>query len=149
MSVFPHQLSLSACSDPQRAWEGPHGSLTYVLCKYLGKHTLLPTHLGLICILHTHSNATSPIIPQTNVSYQVRHLYPLLPPPIYSSASPSFFSSFKLHENARELHEYTRSQKQKQARGEGAGFDGELDNFQEPNLSSLSKLVRLGHYFCL
>ncbi|KAH8994265.1 hypothetical protein EDB92DRAFT_1815192 [Lactarius akahatsu] len=28
-------LSLSASSDPQRAWEGPRGSLTTVLCKYL------------------------------------------------------------------------------------------------------------------
>jgi len=31
------QLSLSACSDLQRAWEGPKGSLTTVLCNYLGK----------------------------------------------------------------------------------------------------------------
>lgn len=34
----PHvcrQLSLSACSDLQRAWEGPKGSLTTVLCNYL------------------------------------------------------------------------------------------------------------------
>jgi len=36
----PHvclQLSLSACSDLQRAWEGPKGSLTTVLCNYLSK----------------------------------------------------------------------------------------------------------------
>lgn len=31
------QLSLSACSDLQRAWEGPKGSLTTVLCNYLSK----------------------------------------------------------------------------------------------------------------
>ncbi|KAN0136668.1 Caspase domain containing protein [Lactarius tabidus] len=31
-------LSLSACSDPQRACEGPRGSLTTVLCRYLEKH---------------------------------------------------------------------------------------------------------------
>jgi hypothetical protein len=30
------QLSLSACSDSQRAWEGPRGSLTTILCSYLG-----------------------------------------------------------------------------------------------------------------
>jgi hypothetical protein len=29
--------------------------------------------------------------------------------------------------------------------GQGDGFDGELDNFQEPELSSLERLVRL-HY---
>ena len=52
-------------------------------------------------------------------------------------------SSFALYENACELHKYTREQKKKKARGEGNGFDGELVNFQEPNLSSLSKLVRL------
>ncbi|KAH9165606.1 hypothetical protein EDB89DRAFT_2008573 [Lactarius sanguifluus] len=32
---YPIVLSLSASSDPQRAWEGPRGSLTTVLCKYL------------------------------------------------------------------------------------------------------------------
>jgi hypothetical protein len=38
----PHwQLSLSACADPQRAWEGPRGSLTAVLCRFLGQRTLL------------------------------------------------------------------------------------------------------------
>jgi hypothetical protein len=31
------QLSLSACSDLQRAWEGPKGSLTTVLCNYLSQ----------------------------------------------------------------------------------------------------------------
>ena len=34
------QLSLSACSDLQRAWEGPNGSLTTVLCNYLSQCTL-------------------------------------------------------------------------------------------------------------
>ena len=54
------------------------------------------------------------------------------------SASPSlFFFSFALHENSRDLHTYTRQQKK-----EGCEFDGELDNFQEPKLSSLWKLVR-------
>ncbi|KAH9164041.1 hypothetical protein EDB89DRAFT_2078312 [Lactarius sanguifluus] len=48
--------------------------------------------------------------------------------------------NFALHENTRELHAYTREQKKKEARGEGNGFDGELDNFQEPKLSSLAKL---------
>jgi hypothetical protein len=36
----PHvcrQLSLSACSDSQRVWEGPRDSLTMVLCNYLSK----------------------------------------------------------------------------------------------------------------
>ncbi len=36
MQVFI-QLSLSACSAPQRAWEGPQGSLATILCKYLSK----------------------------------------------------------------------------------------------------------------
>jgi len=31
-------LSLSACVDLQRAWEGPRGSLTAVLCRFLEKH---------------------------------------------------------------------------------------------------------------
>ena len=52
------------------------------------------------------------------------------------------FYSFALHEGAYELHKYTREQKE-EARGEWNGFDGELVNFHEPTLSSLSKLVRL------
>ncbi|KAH9968493.1 caspase domain-containing protein [Lactifluus volemus] len=46
----------------------------------------------------------------------------------------------KLHDNAMALHEYTYYQRKKVARGEGNGFDGDLDNFQEPELSSLVKL---------
>ncbi len=53
------------------------------------------------------------------------------------------FSSFQLHNNALELHKYTRDQKKIATRGEGDGFDGELDNFQEPVLSGLRKLVRV------
>jgi len=45
------------------------------------------------------------------------------------------------------LHNYTRAQKKKAAQGEGAGFDGELNNFQSPQLSSLSKLVSALLYF--
>jgi len=41
------------------------------------------------------------------------------------------------------LHEYTRTQKKKAAQGEGSGFDGELDDFQAPQLSSLAKLVSI------
>ena len=36
LHVF-RQLSLSACSDLQRAWEGPKGSLTTVVCNFLSK----------------------------------------------------------------------------------------------------------------
>jgi hypothetical protein len=39
------------------------------------------------------------------------------------------------------LHDYTRAEKKKAAQGEGTGFDGELNNFQSPQLSGLSKLV--------
>jgi hypothetical protein len=46
-------------------------------------------------------------------------------------------SSFELHDNALALHEYTRHERKKHS-----GFDGELDNFQQPELSSLGKLVR-------
>jgi hypothetical protein len=49
-----------------------------------------------------------------------------------------YASSFELHDNALALHEYTRHE-----RKIASGFDGELDNFQEPELSSLAKLVRV------
>jgi hypothetical protein len=55
--------------------------------------------------------------------------------------------SFKLHDNALALHEYTRGQRKKAAHGEGPGFGGELDIFQEPELSSLVKLVRFRHSY--
>ena len=40
-----NQVSLSACADLQRAWEGPRGSLTVVLCEFLSKpdfHRIFP-----------------------------------------------------------------------------------------------------------
>jgi len=95
----PTVLSLSACSDLQRAWEGPNGSLTTVLCNYL-----------------------------KNYSY-----------PSYSALMSHI--NFQLHDNALPLHAYTRDQRKKAARGQGDGFaDGELDNFQQPELSSLVRL---------
>ncbi|KAI9511062.1 caspase domain-containing protein [Russula earlei] len=48
--------------------------------------------------------------------------------------------NFQIHANCRALHEYTLREKKKAARGEGPGFDGELNNFQAPQLSSLTKL---------
>ena len=41
-----------------------------------------------------------------------------------------------LYEHSRNLHTYTRQQNKK-----GNYFDDELENFQEPMLSSLAKLV--------
>ncbi|KAI9456400.1 peptidase C14, caspase domain-containing protein, partial [Lactarius psammicola] len=95
---YPSVISLSACSDLQRAWEGPNGSLTTVVCNYLKTHSR-PSYQALM----SHIN-------------------------------------FQLHDNALELHKYTRYQKKKATRGNGDDFDGELDNFQEPVLSSLAKL---------
>ncbi|KAI9431485.1 caspase domain-containing protein [Lactarius indigo] len=94
----PKVLSLSSCSDSQLAWEGPNGSFTTVLCKYL-KTRPRPSYRDLM----SHVN-------------------------------------FALHENSLELHKYTRYQKKEAAFGRGDGFDGELDDFQEPQLSSLAKL---------
>ncbi|KAI0277926.1 caspase domain-containing protein [Russula aff. rugulosa BPL654] len=89
----PNVLSLSACSDLQRAWEGPKGSLTTVLCNYLKKNSH-PSYRALM----THIN-------------------------------------FQLHDNALALHEYTRHKRKMHS-----GFDGEIHNFQTPELSSLVKL---------
>ncbi|KAI0299856.1 caspase domain-containing protein, partial [Russula brevipes] len=96
----PHAtvLSLSACADLRRAWEGPRGSLTAVLCDFL-KINPFPSYQALM----SHVN-------------------------------------FQVHTNCRALHEYTRYEKKKAARGEGPGFDGELNNFQAPQLSSLARL---------
>jgi len=95
---YANILSLSACSDMQRAWEGPRGSLTTVLCNYL-KNNSTPSYGALM----SHIN-------------------------------------FQLHDNALALHEYTRDERKKAHLGKGIGFDGELDTFQEPNLSSLVRL---------
>jgi len=48
--------------------------------------------------------------------------------------------NIQLHTNCRELHKYTLAEKKKAAQGRGVGFDGEMNNFQAPQLSSLSKL---------
>jgi hypothetical protein len=45
------------------------------------------------------------------------------------------------------LHDYILAQKKKAAQGERTGFDGELNDFQSPQLSSLSKLVNALLYF--
>jgi len=99
-SIYPHAtvLSLSACGDPERAWEGPRGSLTVVLCEFFQKNPY-PSYRTLM----SHVN-------------------------------------FQLHANCLALHNFTLDEKKKAARGEGPGFDGELVNFQAPQLSSLWRL---------
>ena len=87
-------------------------------------------------------NKPPSIVPWPDESCQVR--YPVLLPRTEVNIWPcSYFYrfSFQLHANYRVLHEYTRNQKRKRARGEGPDFDGELNNFQAPELSSLVKLV--------
>ena len=64
------QLSLSAFSDLQRAWEGPKGSLTTVLCNYLSKRISYNTpYRDLIGGIR---GAQSPIIRCSDGSHQVR-----------------------------------------------------------------------------
>jgi len=56
--------------------------------------------------------------------------------------------NFQIYENCRELHKYTLVEKKKFEQGEGPGFEGEFNNFQSPQLSSLSKL-KMSHIFRL
>ena len=58
----------------------------------------------------------------------------------YRIALTSFFS-YQLYAIFRGLHKYTLEEKKKARRGVGPGFDGDLNNFQAPKLSSLGKLV--------
>jgi hypothetical protein len=55
--------------------------------------------------------------------------------------------SFQLHDNALALHEYTRHERKRTHLGDANRFDGELDNFQQPELSSLVRLVCSHHGF--
>ncbi|KAI9456372.1 caspase domain-containing protein [Lactarius psammicola] len=53
---YPTVLSLSACSDLQRAREGPNGSLTTILCNYLKTHIRpsyreLMSYIKYVCFL--------------------------------------------------------------------------------------------------
>ena len=98
-------------------------------------------------------NPQSPNVPGVDVAYQVRCLphFRCSHMSVYASylVFIYFSFSFQLHDNALALHEYTRDQKKRAARGEGNGFDGDLDNFQEPELSSLVRLVRFVILACL
>lgn len=117
----PTVVSLAACSDDQRSWEAHEGSLTRVVCNFLGQNQR-PSYKDLM----THIN-------------------------------------FKLHTTSLQLHEWTRSEKMKHheqaaetAKAEHADpcsekssrmeakaaetFEGEMDNFQTPLLSSLVPL---------
>jgi len=48
--------------------------------------------------------------------------------------------NYRLHANCRGLHKYTLEEKKKAAHGEGSGFDGEVNDFEAPQLSRLSKV---------
>lgn len=87
------------------------------------------------------------IISNANVPCQVRRSPPSYGRRCLSDCIYTFFS-FQLHANCRALHNYTLQEKKKAARGEGPGFDGELNNFQAPQLSSLAKLVSILVFVC-
>jgi hypothetical protein len=57
------QLSLSACSDLQRAWEGPYGSLTTMLCNYLSKCILYNAPISRPDKSHQRRTVTHHIVP--------------------------------------------------------------------------------------
>jgi hypothetical protein len=87
------------------------------------------------------------VIRNSNVPCQVRHS-----PPSYDrlrlyDCIYTFFR-FQLHANCRTRHNYILQEKNKAARGEGPGFDGGLNDFQAPQLSSLAKLVSILFGYC-
>ncbi|KAI9511063.1 caspase domain-containing protein [Russula earlei] len=110
----PTEVSLAACSNNQRSWESYDASLTRIVCNFLewNRH---PSYEDLM----THVN-------------------------------------FNLHATTRQLREWTRSEKLKlkkhaeaardveadlcQEAGDAESFEGEMDNFQTPLLSSLVPL---------
>ncbi|KAI0064213.1 hypothetical protein BV25DRAFT_1914435 [Artomyces pyxidatus] len=98
----PSIVSLSSCSDAQRSWEGPEGSMSVIVCDYLKEH---PT--ASYKDLMTHVN-------------------------------------FTLHKYTIPLHKWTVQAKKAEARGlqppGSPPVDGEKDNFQTPELSSLVRL---------
>lgn len=57
------QLSLSACSDLQRAWEGPKGSLTTVLCNYLSECLLYDVPMSISYSSHQRSTVAHHTVP--------------------------------------------------------------------------------------
>lgn len=126
------EVSLSACSDLQRAWEGPKGSLTTVLCNFLSQQNLTFFVLRETEMVDRRKAAFA-IISYRIVPYQVRHS-----PRSWLIGLHLHLFSFESHDNHLALHEYTRQQRKK-----GSDFDGELNNFQAPQLSSLAKLVSI------
>ena len=150
MIIPTNQVSISPCADLERAWEGPRGSLTFILCEFLSKPVFC-LNLAFLCYgglrlteMTNCRKATFAIIRNSNVPCQVRHSSPpygrlCVSDRIYTF----FFFSFQLHVNCRALHNYTLQERKKAARGEGPGFDGELNNFQTPQLSSLARLVSI------
>src|SRR6266478_10075403 len=91
------QVSLSACADLQRAWEGPRGSLTAVLCEFLSKLTCF--EFGLFCATETEPRLTEmidrrkaafAILPKSNVPCQVRHTLRLMADLAYPIAFTPF-----------------------------------------------------------
>jgi hypothetical protein len=144
-----NQVSLSACADLQRAWEGPRGSLTEILCEFLGKPVFC-SNVAFLCygglrlteMINDPRKAAFAIIRNSNVPCQVRHSSPSYGRLCLSNCIYTFFS-YQLHANCRALHEYTLQERKRAARGEGPGFDGELNNFQTPQLSGLARLVSI------
>ena len=152
----PNKVSLSGRADPQRNWEGPRRSLTVVLCEFLSKPVFFlfcapffyaaERELRLTEMID-HRKTTFSIIRNSNVPCQVRPQPSVLWPTSLIRLDLHLFFSFQLHANHRAQHNYTLQEKKKAALREGPGFDGELNDFQAPQLSSLAKLVSISFLF--
>ena len=146
--------SLSACADLQRAWEGPRGSLTVVLCEFLSKPSLLLSFFLFCCTereerlseIIDHKKAAFPIIRN---SCQVRHSPPASGRLYLSDAFTPFLVSNSMRTAApRIIIPFRRQRKRRAEKDLVSNFRWRIEQLPSATAEQLGETVSVLLFGC-
>ncbi|KAH9005350.1 caspase domain-containing protein [Lactarius deliciosus] len=132
-------VSLAACSDYQRTWEAYDSSLTGIVCGFLEENQR-PSYKELMMHINYKLHATSRQLHEWTRSEKAK-LKKAQP-----EASATGAAAARAHDDEKQQQHQQQApipnsaEKPSSADAESSSFDGEMDNFQTPLLSSLAPL---------
>ncbi|KAH9164042.1 caspase domain-containing protein [Lactarius sanguifluus] len=131
-------VSLAACSDYQRTWEAYDSSLTRIVCSFLEENQR-PSYKELMMHINYKLHATSRQLHEWTRSEKTK-LKKAQP-----EASATGAAAARARDNEKQQQQQQApipncAEKPSSADAESSSFDGEMDNFQTPLLSSLVPL---------
>jgi len=134
LSLARYDSPIPQSNSPIPRYDSP---ISMLRCDGWCRHDLIP-HATVVSLSACAILQRSWEGPRVSLTAVLCELLEKQPSPSYRTLMTHV--NFQLHASCRALHEYTLNEKKKAARGEEPSFDGEMNDFQAPQLSSLAKL---------